>query len=266
MAKLSISRAWDETRATIGRDGKLLIAVVLALVVLPQTLAGVIQPQGGLRASGLIAALLGVIGQLALIRLALGPATTVQAAISEGLSRFPSVVLSYAILILGIVLMCIPLAVVAALMGVQVPQTADKPSGTLLLLSMLLGLLVLALWARFVIFPAVAVAEKAGPVAALKRSWALSRHNYWRLLAFVVLLLILTLVLMAASGGLGGILGSLASEGPVQPLSLGALVMSLIVALASGIISLIGSVMVAHIYGELAGARDVSATVPRTAD
>ncbi|HEX8413047.1 MAG TPA: glycerophosphoryl diester phosphodiesterase membrane domain-containing protein, partial [Sphingomicrobium sp.] len=160
---------------------------------------------------------------------------------------------------------CVPIAVIAALLGVPVPQAGDKPSGPLLLLSMGLVVIALALWARFVIFPAIAVGEKLGPVALLKRSWSLTKGSYWRLLAFVMLLLIFTIVLMAAAGALGGILGSLASEGQVQALSLGALLLALTVAAASGVLSLVGSVMVAHIYGQLAGADQAVTSVPKAA-
>ena len=37
MAKLSISRAWDETREVLKRDGRLLSIVAFALLALPST-------------------------------------------------------------------------------------------------------------------------------------------------------------------------------------------------------------------------------------
>ena len=89
-ANLSISRAWDETRDIFNRDGSLLIAVSLALIVLPGVLVGIIGPQtpaaaesasGGIQLLRLLAALITIVGQLALIRLALGPSTTVKDAI-----------------------------------------------------------------------------------------------------------------------------------------------------------------------------------------
>jgi hypothetical protein len=36
MSKLSLSHAWEETKAILARDGNLLGTVALALVVLPQ--------------------------------------------------------------------------------------------------------------------------------------------------------------------------------------------------------------------------------------
>ena len=42
MSRLSISAAWDETKAILVREGRLLATVALALIVLPQTVFAVI--------------------------------------------------------------------------------------------------------------------------------------------------------------------------------------------------------------------------------
>jgi len=49
-SKLSISRAWDETREIFRRDGGLLVSVALALIVLPAIVVGIVAPpEPGLR-------------------------------------------------------------------------------------------------------------------------------------------------------------------------------------------------------------------------
>src|SRR5205085_372003 len=74
MASLSISRAWDATKATLSRDGRLITTVAVALIGLPATLTAFIDPSTGLiqetqsAGSGLLAiavAVIGLIGQLA---------------------------------------------------------------------------------------------------------------------------------------------------------------------------------------------------------
>ena len=100
MRGLSISRAWEETRAILARDGRLIAAVALALIALPTAVTGLIDPNGigdsagrmGLDVIVVVASLLALAGQLALIRLALGPSVTVGAAIVHGLGgcRFTS--------------------------------------------------------------------------------------------------------------------------------------------------------------------------------
>jgi len=44
MARLSTSRAWEESRRVFTHDGGLLTAVALALLVLPDIVAGVVAP------------------------------------------------------------------------------------------------------------------------------------------------------------------------------------------------------------------------------
>ena len=68
MHKLSISRAWDETKAIFARDGRLLVAVALALVVLPMVVLGLAVPSDPqAQEGGLVAGLL----QLAVALIAL---------------------------------------------------------------------------------------------------------------------------------------------------------------------------------------------------
>jgi hypothetical protein len=102
MADLSISKAWDETRAIVSRDGRLFASLALALVALPAAITGLINPKGMTDTSTpfwvdllvLAASLAALAGQLALIRMALGPALTVGEAIGHGLRRMPTYLLA----------------------------------------------------------------------------------------------------------------------------------------------------------------------------
>ena len=80
MRALSLSQAWDETKAIIMRDGRLFASVALALVALPAAIEGLVSPRGmdasapwWVDAVMIVASLIALAGQLALIRLALGP-------------------------------------------------------------------------------------------------------------------------------------------------------------------------------------------------
>jgi len=44
-AKLSLSRAWDETRDVLHRDGRLIAIVALAMLVFPGTVQEMVTPQ-----------------------------------------------------------------------------------------------------------------------------------------------------------------------------------------------------------------------------
>src|SRR6187551_824278 len=95
MGKFSISAAWEQTKALLARDGRLFASVALALIVLPAVVAGVLDPRevGEVDAPiwfdliVLVISLISMAGQLALIRLALGPSITVAGAVGHGLSR-----------------------------------------------------------------------------------------------------------------------------------------------------------------------------------
>ena len=271
MAALSISRAWDESKAIFARDGRLLVAVALALVVLPTVIVGLVVPSdpagGGGLVGGLVqtaAALIAMIGQLALIRLALGPATTVGAAIAHGLRRFPSLLGAMILLVLAIFLLMIPIVLILAAAGlVDLENQARTLTGPAAAIIGLAVIAIIAVAVRFLLTAPVASAEAAGPITILKRSWALTSGHYWSLLGFLVLILILAVVLMLAAGAIGGVLGTILSPG-LEVFSLGALVLALFVGIAQGVFTVLTAVMTARIYLQLSGRDSIDVTVPKT--
>ena len=106
MSALSISGAWEETKALLARDGRLFASVALALIVLPAAVMGVVDPRvsQGDAAPGwfnlliFVVSLISLAGQLALIRLAFGPSVTVGGAIGHGLRRLPAYFLALLVL------------------------------------------------------------------------------------------------------------------------------------------------------------------------
>lgn len=267
-SKLSISRAWDETLEIFRRDGGLLVSVALALIVLPAIVVGIVAPpEPGATASGaaqllrLAAGLIAVVGQLALIRLALGPSTTVGDAISHGARRFPSALGAILILILIMAVIIIPvMGVVAVLAGVDPATMETRPTPQVGLLILIMCLVALVISVRFTLISSVASAEAIGPLAIVKRSWNLTRGHFWRVLGLVALLLIAAVVLLMTAGLLGGLFARIVSS-DIQPFSLAALIVSLIAGVAQGAFSVLASVMLARVYAELAGG-GAEVTVP----
>lgn len=270
MAALSISRAWEETKAIFARDGRLLVAVALALVVLPMVVFGLVVPQDPQEqgwAAGLLqllVALIAMIGQLALIRLAIGPATTVGAAISHGLRRFPPLLAAMILLLLAIIVALIPVMLLLGLAGsVDLENPSRALTGAALGVIALLVIAAIAVSVKFLLTAPVASAEAAGPIEILKRSWQLTNGHYWKLLGFLLLLLVIAIVLMAAAGAIGGILGAIISPG-LETFSLGALVLALIAGIAQGAFTVLSAVMMARIYVQLSGRESLDVTVPKT--
>ena len=272
-SKLSISRAWDQTRDIFRRDGSLIVAVALALIVLPEVVVGILAPpeRSGVDPSSsaqllrLVAALVSLIGQMAIIRLALGPSTTVRAAINHGLRRFPSAFGALVLMVLALAVVLIPLtATLSVLLGVDLAQLRRAPSGSASLLVLLLVLVVLLISVRFTLLMAVASAEQLGPIGIIKRTWKLTSGHFLRLLGLVALLLVAVIVLLATASVIGGLAARLISP-TIEPLSVSALLIALIAGAAQGVFSILASVMLARVYTQVAG-RDVEASVPSTGD
>lgn len=268
MSRVSISQAWDETKAIFRRDGRLLVAVTLALIVLPSVLVGLIVPSQGDDQRyyhlllQLVVFLVGMVGQLALVRLVIGPPTTVGAAIGHGARRFPSLFGALVILAVGLfLLMLLPLTLVA---GVTDPASLTDPNrmtGSTASAILLIALLILALSVRFIFSSTVASAEPVGPLAILKRSWELTKGHYWKMFGLLLLLLLVALVLTLAAGAIGGLLGALIDP-DLEPLSLGTLIASLFAGAAQGVFSVLSITMLARVYLQLAGRQEAEISVP----
>jgi hypothetical protein len=272
MAKLSISRAWEETQHVLTHDGRLMASVALALVLLPEVVMNVVapppslsgqQPPSWISLVSLAVALLGLIGQIAVIRLALGPATSVGQAISHGLRRFlPGL---GAILLFGL-----PLVIVLALLfglaaGPAAVQavgkgTLDPGSARILLV---LVLIILLACVRFLLIMPVTTAERGGSIHILRRAWELSRGHYLRLLGFLVAILITAGIVLLAAQSVGGILAR-TLFGDAKPLSLAALVIAVIVGLVQTAFVVVVSTLLARIYAQVAGAGEAQASVPNS--
>ena len=271
MASLSISRAWDETKAILARDGRLIGAVALALVLLPETVAAVIAPSPELSGEAapswigvvtIIVALAGMVGQIAIIRLAIGSAISVGEAIVHGLKRLLpgfAALLLFA-LPLALVLMVVLIAYVgpAAVESLSAggPMT-DPKLGTAILIFVLIAF---AISVRFQLVMPVTAGEKVGPLAILRRSWELTAGHYLRLLAFLLLAFVTAIVVLLTAQFMAGILAK-ALFGEVKPLSLSALFVALISAVVQTGFVIMVSTMLARIYVQLSG-RGSQASVP----
>lgn len=261
MTTISISAAWEETKSLLSRDGRLFASVALALIVLPAVLVGVIDP----RATGEIDAptwfdllvlaisLISVAGQLALVRLALGPSVTVAEAISHGLRRLGPYLLAIILLGLAAMIVAIPFAIAAVALGLEIERGAAAPmTGSIIILILVMALLFLFLAVRFLMAMPVASAEQAGPIDMLKRSWRLTDGHWLKLFLFLLLVLTAAVLILGAVSLVTGSLVLLAF-GAVEPMSLAALIQSLIEGIFTGVFSVIFTLMLTRIYVQLSG-------------
>jgi hypothetical protein len=275
MARLSISQAWVEARERIRRDGNLYLSVALALIVLPLTLAGLIAPGGRPTEDASSVALLliicagviGLIGQLALIRLATGPSATVGEAIGHGARRLLPALAALILFGAAIVLLAVPFIMLMIALGWIEPNAATPSpgdAGSFGLAVLLLMVLAVLLSARMMMILPVASAERGGPLRILQRSWRLTSGHYARLLGLLLLLVVAAIAIMLVGAIIGGIAARVA--GDIEPMSLGALIAAALSGIAQAAFTILSSVMFARVYLQLADGRDqaVEPSVPST--
>lgn len=261
MSAISISSAWDDTKALLARDGRLFASVALALIVLPAVVMGVVDPRvkPGDPAPAwfsiliVVISLISLAGQLALIRLALGPSVTVAGAISHGFGRILRYILALILLMLATVAITIPFAFAAVAMGMSIEPGAEAPvTGPFLILIMVYLIAILALGTRFLMAMPVASIEEEGPLGILKRSWVLTSGHWVKLFGFLIIFLIGAAVVLLSVQMVVGSLTAL-MFGARGPMSLAALVESLVQAVATGIFSVLFTLMLARIYVQASG-------------
>lgn len=263
MARLSISRAWEETAAFARREARLLFPVAFLLMSLPgsilQAMAPVTTP-GKLPELGLWLAFLPVVvigslvGGLAISHLALRPGASVGEALQIGLRRFLPLLGAAVLVGVGVSLLMIPLILIVAVLATPASAGAVPPALAVLPVLLMIPVLVVV-WVRLILMTPAAAAESVGPIALIRRSWDLTRGHFWRLLGFLVLLILVSLVVLTAVGAIGGILVILIAGQP-QPGSIAMFLVLLISALVQAVVSGLFTAFIARIYAQLAGTGD----------
>ncbi|MFL6721306.1 MAG: hypothetical protein ACJ8FT_05825 [Sphingomonas sp.] len=264
MHSLSISAAWDETKAILARDGRLLATVALALVALPQVLLAVTGAPTGTESSLIsklvyaAVVLLGLVAQIAFNRLAIGPSVTVGNAITLGFARLAPVLLVFLVVVFGV-------AIIAALLvmllgGTGAMTVTSTGQATPAIVGVLLVLMALSFAIFQLVFP-IAAAETANPIRLIARSWQLAHRHYLRLLGFILVVFFgLGMVVFASEVGIGSLVFLLL--GRPNPGSPSALVLGVVAGILQGAFSLVTAVMVARIYVQLTGRGEPHASVP----
>lgn len=272
MAALSISRAWEESKARVTADGRLMAIVAAALIVLPGLIVEVVSPSS-LRTNStflesilfLVSSLLALIGQLSIIRLAITPAVSVGEAIGHGARRMPIYLVAAILLTIIFILALIPFGIAAFAAGVPFDKSSEQAfmqSPVAMLLSLMYLALLIFIAIRMLMSSPVASEEEAGPVQILRRSWDLTRGHWWRLFGFIVMFVIGALVLIAAVNW-AVTAAAVVLFGAIEPMSLSALLVGLFDSIVNGAVTVFLAVMLARIYLQLTG-RAAGASVPRS--
>jgi hypothetical protein len=252
---LSIGQAWDEAKATFRTDGRAIIAVALALTVLPGAILETASPSS-LRAPetpwwiallGFLVALLSLASQIAISRIALGPSTTVRDALALAFRRLPA-------LFGALLLVVLPFALAATALGMTqgTALTSATVSPALVTGGLLILLVALFMLIRLLFLTPLAADRPGGPVALLKEAWQLSRGRFLKLLGLILILMLVGLLLVA---GLGGAMSAVVilAVGDVAPGNLSALLVALVQQALAAIVSVLFVVVVCRLYTQIKG-------------
>ncbi len=264
MSSLSIGRAWDEAKAALQANRRLIVPVALGMVLLPAVIVSMVEPQvpageqpppGLWMLIALAMLIVMLIGELAMVLLVNGWRGSVGEAIGQASRRAPTLILAALIYILPFVLLVsIMLAASGVAPGGQFDAANIRPTLLLPLLLLFVALLVMSI--RLLPLVAVIACEKIGPFAALKRTWVLTQGHFWRLLGFLLMLAVAFLIVALTVGAVIGTLVTF-TLGQPEPWSISLV----LIALAGGLVQagfvMVYIAMIARIYAQL-GAGEAS--------
>ncbi len=255
VTRLSVSQAWDETRAFVVHEARVLAPLGLALLFLPAAMAGLAAPaeRGATPTASQVylafialQVLIGIVGQIAISRLALGHRERIGDSIGHAVRRMPAYVGAA-------LLFAVPVSIALAL--VMTAATAVSKAGNqglsllvlVLLTLMIVGLLIL--FARFSLSTAIASVEGGGPVTILKRGLTVTRGQVLRLLGTAMLFLIGGgLAVYAVTVAFGSLVTLLL--GPPEPLTVSLLLIAVARAAVQAAVGVVFTVLLARLYAQ----------------
>lgn len=264
MHKLSIGKAWDDCKERVARDGRPLFWLVAALVGLPSLVMMLVWPEQagsdaapvstGQVAFGFATLVAASIATLSVAAIALLDRLSVAEAVRRAVRVFPNILGAALLLIvpfLGALVAALFIGGNARLLGQPFePKLIEQLSLTSLLLILLTLIMITYFGIRMMLSTQVAIVEGKGPVALLKRSWELTTGHFLRLLGFALLVGIAQSVAEGAASTIFGLAGKFLL-GPVEPFSLSALLVGIVVSAITVVFVMITGLMSASIYSQL---------------
>jgi hypothetical protein len=253
MKKLSIARAWEETVAFVKREPGSLLLISFGLIALPSLIFQAAGPEvrpGQTPEPGLWMLLffpliiLSILGSLTITAMALRPDSDAGSAFSLALKRLPVMLGTILLIAVGALLLALPFAILSVV-------AAAGGRGAMLTIAVLLALAFAVVWVRLMLMTPVAAAESKGPVAILKRSWALTSGHTLRLFGFILVVVIVFLVVMLAVSAIFGSVIILAAGQP-QDGNLSSVLIALVGGITNAALGLFLTAMIARIYAQLA--------------
>ncbi|MFY9351947.1 MAG: glycerophosphoryl diester phosphodiesterase membrane domain-containing protein [Sphingobium sp.] len=263
MATMSIGKAWEETVAFVAREAALLFPVVLLFVALPGLVLQEMTPPElqawfakpnmdaipamppGFGLAMLLTVILVWFGSLALFALALRPGISVGEALRLSLARLPVLLGTAALVVVAFVIGMIAIALVGGLVA-SLSKAAGALIGLIAGTAAIGGMIYASI--RLVLLNPVVIDGRGGVRESLRRAWALTQGHFWRLLGFIIIIMLLSAVAASAAQLVFGLLGSLVGGAEDARLAGG-----IAGAIVSSIVQVYMLVMLARLYRQAAG-------------
>jgi hypothetical protein len=264
MSSLSIGKAWDEAKAALQSHRRLIVPVALGMILLPAVVASMVEPQvqageqppPGLWMLVVLAMIIIMfIGQLAMVLMVNGWRGSVGEAIGQSARRAPTLIL--AALMIGLTVILVFSAILAVGMGRSIESgqfdwASISGVGWVLLGLAFAGLVYLSV--RLLLLVAVVAMEERGPIASIRRVFALTSGHFWRLLGFVLALMVAFFVVALTIGAVVGALVTIVAGRP-EPWSISLLLVALTGGLVQAGFVMVYTAMLARIYVQLSAER-----------
>lgn len=265
---VTMSAVWDRTTEFLSDHGGAVATIAAATLFAPAVVDGIIAPlkptagtggQLGLALISLAMSLIGVLGQLALIALALDPAIGRGGAFRLARKRFwPMIAVSVVLLIAVVVLFLPPLFLFAsngidldAMQQGVAPNVA--PSSMLIIALYIIVLTPILFWltARLAPIGGVVVAERLG-LGAIRRAFALSRGLALKLVGVLILYAVVALVAVLAARTVIGSVARILLDGR-GTLDAATVITAIAVAAVSAALTAVATVFAAKLYAACVG-------------
>lgn len=256
---VSMSAIWDETAALIRRESHLLVPVALATVGIGSVVSGLTQPEtpaAGLGAMGalgfILGNILGLIGNLALMALALMPGMSVAESLRLAVARMPKMIGIVALFLIALVVMMIPIAIIIILSGASITpnMTAEELPTMAVVFALGIGAALVYASARLATLSATVVDRNPPIIEAIKSSFASTQGIAAKIVGVVLLFFVVTLVVSGAAASISGILFGMLGKAVGAPL-LGKGLAVLVTGMVSALLSIVSTVFGAMLYRKL---------------
>ncbi|HEX8482907.1 MAG TPA: glycerophosphoryl diester phosphodiesterase membrane domain-containing protein [Allosphingosinicella sp.] len=268
MRNLSITTAWNESTDFLKLHFGALFTIALAMIAVPSVVLHAFgpaaepgrAPEPGLWLLLIPAVLvLNIAASLAMSSLALGRRNVVGEAIGHGFRRFLPLLGAILILIAGMLVLLLPLGLLSGITAEELAAPTPAKAGRMALIGLLFSAVGLFFAVRLLLMTPVAAAEPAGPMEIIRRSWKLTGPHFWKLLGFILLILILFAVVSMVVTILFGLLIAAVAGAP-EPGSLASLVLTLVGAIVNAAFVVVTTTLIARIYIQLSGGAPAGAS------